>query len=118
MAQVPRRAMFSGIAFVVVATAAPTLAETPGWSDDFLTRVEAQALVQTLNGEFLATRSATLTLEKWCGSHQLAGGGSTIKAHLIRGDNKLATAEQRKRLKAGPDATINIRHATTVSCYH
>ena len=114
MAQAPRIAMLSGIAFVVVATAAPALAETPGWSDDFLTRVEAQALVQTLNGEFLATRSATLTLEKWCGSHQLGGAVSTIKANLIRGENKLATAEQRERLKVGPDEMINFRHVQLV----
>jgi chorismate-pyruvate lyase len=114
MAQVPRIAIFSGIAFVVVATAAPTLAETPTWSDDFLTRVEAQALVQTLNSEFLATRSATLTLEKWCGTHQLAGGVSTIKAHLIRGENKPATAEQRERLKVGPDEMVNYRHVQLV----
>ena len=33
---------------------------------DFLTRLEGLALVQTLNGELLASRSATLTLEKWC----------------------------------------------------
>jgi hypothetical protein len=29
--------------------------------DDFVTRLEAVALVQTLNGEILASRSATLT---------------------------------------------------------
>jgi len=41
--------------------------------DDFLTRLEAVALMQTLNAELLASRSATLTLERWCKEHGLAG---------------------------------------------
>src|SRR5690349_12449727 len=41
--------------------------------DDFLTRLETVALMQTLNAELLASRSATLTLERWCKEHGLAG---------------------------------------------
>ncbi|MDE2227994.1 MAG: hypothetical protein KGL11_03005 [Alphaproteobacteria bacterium] len=105
------------VAIVVAALAAPprVQAKTAAWPDDFLTRVEAQALVQTLNGEFLATRSATLTLEKWCGEHHLSGNAAaTIKAHLIRGAVKPATAEQRQRLKVGPDEKINYRRVQLV----
>ena len=62
-------AAFTGIPLV---TFNSSNAETfsPG---DFLTRLEGLALVQTLNGEILTSRSATLTLEKWCNDHALAG---------------------------------------------
>jgi hypothetical protein len=39
-------------------------ADRPAWPDSFATRVEALALIQTLNAEILASRSATLTLER------------------------------------------------------
>lgn len=42
------------------------------WSDTALTRLEALALLETLNAELLAGTSATLTLEQWCRDHALA----------------------------------------------
>jgi hypothetical protein len=61
------------------ATAAGALAP-----DDFLTRLEAVALVQTLNAEILASRSATLTLERWCDEHGLAGiSKASVVARLV-----------------------------------
>ncbi|PPD19151.1 MAG: hypothetical protein CTY30_05310, partial [Methylocystis sp.] len=36
------------------------------WRDGFVPRIEALALMQTLNASLLASRSATATLEKWC----------------------------------------------------
>jgi chorismate-pyruvate lyase len=44
----------------------------PAWPQDFLSRVEILALVQTLNASLLASRSATSTLEKWCADHKMA----------------------------------------------
>ena len=66
---------------------------------DFLTRLEGLALVQTLNGEILASRSATLTLEKWCHEHGLAGTGDPkIVARSTGIEPKPATPEQRHGL--------------------
>src|SRR6202049_4934536 len=45
---------------------------TPAWPDTFVTRVEAVALLQTLNANLLSHDSSTLTLEHWCDSHRLA----------------------------------------------
>ncbi|MGE5389415.1 MAG: hypothetical protein ACM3NE_11050, partial [Hyphomicrobiales bacterium] len=42
------------------------------WPQDFTSRVEILALVQTLNASLLASRSATATLEKWCADHKMA----------------------------------------------
>jgi hypothetical protein len=60
--------------FPLVQPAAAQTAQTmPAWPDTFLARVEALALVETLNATLLAARSATFTLDKWCADHKLAG---------------------------------------------
>lgn len=88
----------------------PALAETQAWPDSFLARLEATALVQTLNGEILAGSSATLVLDRWCGAHRLAGAGpAKVVAHLIPGVDKQASPEQRRRLDVGPNEPIRYR---------
>jgi len=115
MATRERMTVFAGIVSAALALATPASAQATAWPDDFLTKLEAQALVQTLNGELLASESATLTLEKWCGDHHLAGtGDATIKAHLIRGVDKPPTGEQRQRLKVGADEKVNYRRVRLV----
>jgi hypothetical protein len=37
-----------------------------------VSRLEALALMQTLNANILASRSSTLSLEQWCRDHKLA----------------------------------------------
>jgi hypothetical protein len=71
-------------------------------------RLQALALVETLNAEVLASRSATLTLEAWCRDHQLAKEPAII-AELVRGVAKTPTAEQRQRLQVTPEAEVKYR---------
>src|SRR5260221_13446638 len=107
MTRANRVMIVAGLASAALAALTPARAEAVGWPDDFLSRLEALALVQTLNAEILASRSATLTLEKWCGEHRLAGAGEAkIIARLIRGEAKPASAEQRQRLEVGPDEKL------------
>jgi hypothetical protein len=74
--------MLAGLATTPLFAVKPIAADAAG-PDDFLTRLEAVALVHTLNGEILASRSATLTLENWCNEHALAGiSEAKIVAHL------------------------------------
>ena len=80
-----------------------------GWPDTFVARLEALALVQTLNAELLASRSATQTLEKWCGDHRLADEPKIV-ARLIPGAMKPPTAEQRQRLQVGLADALTYRH--------
>ena len=54
----------------------------PLWMDTPLARLEALALIQTLNVELLSSTSATLTLERWCRDHALADT-PVIWAHRI-----------------------------------
>lgn len=62
-----------------------------------MARVEALALLQTLNADLLSHDSATLTLERWCDSHHLASP-PRIVAERVAGIDKPPTEEQRREL--------------------
>ncbi len=89
-------------------------AEATAWPDTFVARLEALALVQTLNAEILGSRSATFSLEKWCRDHHLAEPARII-AQLDSGIDKPPTAEQRARLKVGENEPVKYRHVR-LSC--
>lgn len=97
------------IAFYVVACAYAWAQPAPQWPDTYLARVQALALLQTLNTEILAGRSATLTLEKWCGTHHLASPAS-IAATLLPGAAKELPAEDRRLLQLPPETEVKYRH--------
>jgi chorismate-pyruvate lyase len=82
--------------------------QAPAWPDTFVARLEALALVQTINGQVLASRSATLTLEAWCRDHRLAKDPAIVAA-VARGAATPATAEQRERLQVGPETEVKYR---------
>src|SRR5205085_218797 len=58
-------------AIALLAGALARAQDLPAWPDTFETRVQALALIQTLNAEILGSRSATATLERWCRDHKL-----------------------------------------------
>jgi hypothetical protein len=70
--------------------------------------VEALAVMQTLNAELLGSRSATQTLEKWCGDHRMADEPKIV-AHLIRGADKAPSPEQRQRLQVAGAEDVKYR---------
>ncbi len=78
------------------------------WQDDFQTRLEAYALMQTLNVEILGSSSATRSLEKWCNEHRLAPSPSII-AHPVDGEGKTATQEQLQRLDVSDPEQVKHR---------
>jgi hypothetical protein len=81
------------------------------WPDTPVARLEALALIETLNAEILASRSATLTLETWCADHGLAGAAEPkIVARQVAGKERPPTPEQRQRLEVGPSEAIKVRH--------
>jgi len=81
------------------------------WPDTLVARLEALALIQSLNAEILASRSATFTLEKWCADHRLAGAAEPkIVARQVSDKARPATPEQRQRLEAAPGEEIKVRH--------
>ncbi|TGD94301.1 hypothetical protein [Methylobacterium nonmethylotrophicum] len=88
--------------------ALPARAAGPDWPDTYLSRVEALAVVQSLNAALLASRSATATLEGWCAAHRMAGT-PRLAALVDRGIDRPASAETRKRLGVGPDEPLRYR---------
>ena len=70
---------------------------TPIWPDTFVARVEAVALLQTLNANLLSHDSATATLEHWCDDHRLAFP-ARIVAVRVPGSDKPVSPEQRRDL--------------------
>jgi chorismate-pyruvate lyase len=96
---------FSGLIATALA-AQPTTAET--WRDGFVSRVEALALIQTLNASLLASRSATTTLEKWCADHKMSAAPK-ILARRVSGAEKPPSEETRRRLDVGANEPIKYR---------
>ncbi|HUC18637.1 MAG TPA: hypothetical protein VMA37_13225 [Acetobacteraceae bacterium] len=82
--------------------------EAPAWQDNFTIRLEALALLETLNAELLSHDSATLTLDRWCATHRLASPPRII-AERVHGVFKAPTEAQRRLLNVGPTEPIRYR---------
>ena len=72
-----------------------------------MARVEALALLQTLNADLLSHDSATQTLERWCADHRLAAP-ATVVAARVAGVDTPPTDEQRRELDV--DASVTVRY--------
>jgi hypothetical protein len=99
---------------VAIALGAQTAAaqEMPAasqWPDTPTSRLEALAILQTLNADLLSNASATLTLDRWCAAHKLAPEGSKIVAQRVRGQDKPADEAVRKLLDVGADEPVAYR---------
>jgi chorismate-pyruvate lyase len=87
---------------------------TPLWPGSFTARLEALALLQTLNADLLSHDSATLTLERWCDAHRLASPAHII-AEKQHGADKAPTAEQRRLLQVSATEPVRYRRVR-LSC--
>jgi hypothetical protein len=96
--------------FILLSLAPSVLADnTPvKWQDSFVARVEALALIETLNADLLSHDSATLTLERWCADHRLASP-ARITAERVRGADKPATADLRQVLRVSDAEPVRYR---------
>jgi chorismate-pyruvate lyase len=87
-------------------------------ADDYLARVELLALLQTFNAELLSHDSATLTLERWCADHRLAGDVPAAQVHIVarrvHDAIKSIPDELRARLNVAADEPIRYRHVQLV----
>lgn len=79
------------------------------WPDTPGTRLEALALLQTLNADLLSNDSATLTLDRWCESHRMATPAKIV-AERVRDQDKDPTDEVRKLLGVEADEPVRYRH--------
>jgi chorismate-pyruvate lyase len=103
-----RRILPGVLALLLLLRASQAVAEEVApWRDDFVARLDALALLQSLNAELLSHDSATLTLDRWCADHRLASPAKIV-AERVQGQDKPATAQQRQEL--GVDAAEPVRY--------
>jgi hypothetical protein len=91
-----------------IASAMPAQAER-AWPGGPMGRVQALAVLQSLNADLLSHDSATLTLDRWCAAHRI-DSPATIVAERRHEILKPATAEIRAQLKVSADTPIGYRH--------
>ena len=97
------------IAILIATSSAPLgAAPAPPWRDTALTRLEALALIQTLNAELLASTSATRTLERWCQIHALAEPAQIV-ARRINGTETAASDAIRQDLHVSAEEPVHYR---------
>lgn len=89
-------------------SAAPANPARVSWQDSFTTRLEALALLQSLNADLLSHDSATLTLDRWCAAHRLSDP-PTITAERVHDVDKPATAAQRELLQVSATEPLGYR---------
>lgn len=104
----PFPAWLPALALALLAPGSLHAADIIAWPDNYQSRLQVQALVQTINANILASTSATLTLEKWCADHAMSAAPK-VTAHLLRGVTKAASTEQRARLQVAADTPIKYR---------
>jgi hypothetical protein len=83
------------------------------WPGSFIARLQALALLETLNAELLNSSSATLTLERWCDLHKLASPAK-IAAVRVAGVDKPVSAEQRIELGITPAEPVRYRRVLLI----
>lgn len=79
------------------------------WPDTPGARLEALALLQTLNADLLSHDSATLTLDRWCESHKMATPAKIV-AERVHDRDKEPTDEVRKLLGVEANEPVRYRH--------
>jgi hypothetical protein len=103
-----RGAILAAAVHAGIVAAPRAQAPSTAWPDTFVSRLQALVLMQTLNADILASRSATESLEKWCRDHQLART-SAITARVVRGVDQPPSAAQRQRLQIGDGEEVKYR---------
>jgi hypothetical protein len=98
----------AGALILLLTTAVVCAGESSAWPDSFVGRLEALALIESLNADLLAHDSATLTIERWCADHRLADP-ARIVAERVSDAAKPASAEVREALDVKPDEPLGYR---------
>ncbi len=108
MSTTATRGLAAAAVVLMLRTAGASAAEPARWPDSFVARLEALALIESLNADLLSHDSATLTLERWCADHRLADP-ARIVAERVTDVLKPATAEARSALDVKPDELLGYR---------
>jgi hypothetical protein len=96
------------VAGLLLAAAAAGASPATVWTDSPLARLEALALIQSLNAEILSSTSASLALERWCHDHALAEP-AVIVAHRIDTEAQEPSAATRQDLQVTAGQKVRYR---------
>jgi hypothetical protein len=107
MTETARRGLAAGV-LLLLTTAIASAAEPEPWPDNLVGRLQALALLESLNADLLAHDSATLTIERWCADHRLANP-ARIVAERVSDAAKPASAEVREALDVKPGEPLGYR---------
>jgi hypothetical protein len=107
MTETARRGLAAGV-LLLLTTAIGSAAEPAPWPDNLVGRLQALALLESLNADLLAHDSATLTIERWCADHRLADP-ARIVAERVSDAAKPASAEVREALDVKPGEPLGYR---------
>lgn len=110
------RVILAALVFIPLKLAAQP-APSASWPDDATSRLEALALIETLNADLLSHDSATLTLDRWCGSHGLAAS-PVITAQRVRSAETPADDQVRHLLAVDTSEPIRHRHVRLLCGTH
>ena len=102
------RKLAAAAALLLLGAAPAFAAGAPPWPDSLVGRLEALALIESLNAELLSHDSATLTLERWCADHRLADPAHIV-AERVRDTVKPASADVRAALDVKPEEKLGYR---------
>src|SRR5271156_6856407 len=102
------RRLATAAAALLPALASALAAEPAPWPDSFVGRLEALALIESLNADLLSHDSATLTLDRWCADPRLADS-ARIVAERVHDVDKAATPEVRAALDVKADEPLGYR---------
>jgi chorismate-pyruvate lyase len=108
MSTTASRGLAAGAVALMLRMAGASAAEPARWPDSFVARLEALALIESLNADLLSHDSATLTLERWCADHRLADP-ARIVVERVTDVVKPATAEVRAALDVKRDEPLGYR---------
>jgi hypothetical protein len=103
-----RRSACAAVVVSAISAQVSTPQERPTWPDTPVARLEALALMQTLNADILASPSATLSLERWCRDHRLADEPK-ILARIVKTADRAPAVEQRTRLQVDNREAVKYR---------
>jgi hypothetical protein len=98
----------AAVLILLLTTAIASAAEPAPWPDNLVGRLQALALIESLNADLLAHDSATLTIERWCADHRLADP-ARIVAERVSDAAKAASDEVREALDVKPDEKLGYR---------
>lgn len=107
------KACLAGLTIMPVSASHGQPAAAIMWPNSPVARIEALALIESLNARLLASPSATSVLEKWCADHRLAREPRII-ARRIAGEPKPVSDETRTRLGISADDPIRYRRVQLI----